>query len=1443
MTHSLIEGAQAPANEAARKAATLHAVARLVADHLGRAGTVSRQHLNRLMGETFDATDASGAWSMRDAYDALEAAQVLHLRDGGTSPLGLPDPRAILAALTDLERSLPTQTYRSEHQVDMQQFSTPAALAWLAALAAQIGDDDIMLEPSAGTGMLTILAARRGAVLHLNERDPLRAALLARVAGQHVTVYDGASIDDWLPASFAPSVVLINPPFSRSEGRGRDRHAGARHLRSALVRLQDGGRCVAILPSSFTADGPGRAGYTAVCEVARPRVEIDITGDVYAKHGTSARIRLMVFDKGWIGTPTRISVETLADALPHVLALPGRLGPPPTPPAPPAPMPSPRPVCTRRPAFSLFAKSTRPRTIAPPEAKTIDGAVEPVVYHVRDEPLMMGEPAGIFAPWRLARIHIPGAAEHPDMLVETLAMASVLPPEPAYQPVLPRHSVAALSDAQLETVIHAGDAFERDLPGVYLPNKAGDDLLENEAGFTYRQGFFVGDGTGVGKGREAACCLMDQWCKGRRRHVWISLAGPLLFDARRDWGALGGMAVDIQPIDAIPLGAPITLSAGILFLTYSALRSVRDNGPSRLDQILAWLGDDFDGLIVFDESHALANAAPAPSEFGDAVASQQGIAGLRLQNALPRARILYVSATGASTPANLGYAARLGLWGTGTAFTTRTSFAVAMEKGGIAAMEVVCRDLKATGLYTARSLSYAGIEYDPLEHRLTAAQIAIYDQYADAWSLIHGQLDTVLKATNVVDRISGESLNAQARGAALSRFESSKQRFFSQLLISMKMPTLIKAIEQELALGHAAVVQLVSTSEAMLERRLAALSPDERANLDIDLSPREMLVQYLTDAFPTRQMEVFKDNSGEMRSRPAADGEGNPVFCQEAVRMRDALIERLCAMPPVATALDELIRHFGTSKVAEVTGRSRRIVTDHAGRQKVERLSPQARIAETDAFQNGDKEILVFSGAGGTGRSYHSDRHTKSANRRRVHFLLEPGWRASAAIQGLGRTHRTNQMTPPIFRPVTTDCKGERRFISTIARRLDALGALTRGQRQAGSQNLFDPADNLESDYARDALHQWYHLLHAGKLTSTTLGNFEKMTGLRLTTGDGGELLEKLPPIQRWLNRLLALRIAAQNAIFEEFFALIQARIDAAREAGTLDLGVETILAAKVELLSDIVIHRDVVSGAETRLQKLDLHLKRNVTSFDRLMTVWGTTDDIIFVRNARSHRVALRVPSWSTMDEEGRPIPMCQLIRPTGEDRTKVESLARSFWQRIDRTEFETLWKIEAAEAREQIDVETVHVATGLLLPVWDRLPADDVRVWRIVDETTGESRLGRIISADMLAATAASFDVADAVKLTPADTVAAAGSADGAPIDALPGARLLRVRVNGQPRLEIRGYPHERLDWLKSLGAFTEIIQFRTRLYLPPDKAEAILGRIAEPQGLTPERQSKAA
>ena len=121
------------------------------------------------------------------------------------------------------------------------------------------------------------------------------------------------------------------------------------------------------------------------------------------------------------------------------------------------------------------------------------------------------------------------------------------------------------------------------------------------------------------------------------------------------------------------------------------------------------------------------NAAGGASERGDQAASQQGRAGLRLQHALPNARVVYVSATGATSVHNLAYAQRLGLWGgQDFPFATRAEFVEAIEAGGVAAMEVLARDLKALGLYAARSPSFEGIEYEIVEHTLTAEHIRIY---------------------------------------------------------------------------------------------------------------------------------------------------------------------------------------------------------------------------------------------------------------------------------------------------------------------------------------------------------------------------------------------------------------------------------------------------------------------------------------------------------------------------------------------------------------------------------------------------------------------------------------------------------------------------------------------------------------------------------------------
>ena len=1395
--------------------------AKQLAPRLLAGESISRTALAQAMTDLFGATDATGAWSMRDAYDALEGAQVLVVsalaRDGAFGSTA-----AKLQRVHEILTNIPTQSYRSEEQVARQQFSTPMPIACLAAAATHITASDTVLEPSAGTGMLAAWLVAADATLHLNEIDPKRAGILSELFNRPTTRHDAEFIHDLLEPAIRPSVILMNPPFSRSESRGDDAHAGARHLRSALLRLASYGRCVAIMPAWFSNARSGRDGYTAVSKIVPPRLDLLITGNAYAKHGTGVDVRVLVFDKSFAGPCEHHAIENIEQGLALVSSC-ARLSPPTaTQPVRPS-----LPIRVAPRSGGLLGRAVAPRALEPQVLKTEDQTPTALAYTALSEPRPAEDPTGIYVPYRVARIAIEGAAPHPTPLVESIAMASILLPAPTYRPVLPPRARDALSDAQLETVIYAGQAFSRDLPGKFKPNEPGTLLMSHEDGRSYRQGFFLGDGTGAGKGRQVAAIILDQWTQGRRKALWVSKTTALLEDARRDWSALGGLPLDIQPLDAFPLGTTIAMNDGILFVTYATLRSQRHDAASRLQQILRWLGEDHEGMIVFDEAHAMANAAGTETKFGTQKGSEQGLAGVRLQNFLPRARVLYVSATGATDVANLCYASRLGLWGEGTAFPTRETFMSEMTDGGIAAMELVARDLKAQGLYTARALSFAGVEYDMLEHSLTAPQIEIYDAYADAWEIIHTNLEAALAATNIVDPIEGGALNSNAKSSALSRFESSKQRFFGQLLISMKLPTLIREIEKEVRDGNAVVIQLVTTAEAMLGRRLADLSAEERANLDIELSPREYVCDYLQNAFPTRMMQVFTDGEGNPRSEPMVDAEGRPVHCQEAIAARDALLERLCAMPAVGSALDEIIRHFGTKMVAEVTGRTRRLVWNDRDEQKLETRGAKTNLGETAAFMDGTKRILAFSDAGGTGRSYHADKDSKSASFRRIHFLLEPGWKAAEAIQGLGRSNRTNQATAPVFRPCTTNCRGERRFISTIARRLDRLGALTRGQRQTGGQNLFNPADNLESDYAREALIQWYHLLHGGKLKSISLDDFCRMTALKLTEKDSGALLDDLPPIQRWLNRLLALRIGVQDAIFDEYLGLIEKRIDAAREAGTLDVGVETIVAESMEVLAEHTLRVDPHTGAETKLVSLKLQQRKRTLSLQRLKDGWGTASEGECLLNGRSGKVAFKVPSYSFMEDDGSVVQTFELIRPVGNQRATADRLAESHWSTVDDTTFERLWTEEVDEALTQLDVETIHLATGLLLPVWNKLSGGSMRVWRVTDRT-GASMLGRIIAAREVDNLAEQLGVDVSIDLSVAEIATAARTRSGIAPKALDGAKLALSVVNGQQRIEVKDFPPHRLGLWKSQGCFSEIVAFRTRLFVPVDRAEAVIAAM---------------
>ena len=713
------------------------------------------------MENAFGAFDADGGWDWKTAYDACEAATVLFVRKFGPAMRArAASPASMLPMLAKIANLLPTHTRRSEESEACQQFSTPILLGLAASTAAAITPADIVLEPSAGTGLLAILAELSGASLVLNELAETRAELLSHLfPGISVTNFDAAHIDDHLDAGITPSVVLMNPPFSAVANVDRRMaDAALRHIASALARLPKGGRQVAITGASCSPDNPvWRDAFVRLQERGRVVFTAAIAGGVFAKHGTTIETRLTVIDR--LPADDATTFPSPLGVAPDVATLlrwvreyvPARL-----------------PIATAVAAPSI-KRAVHPgpvRAYAMPTSGTAAPTVDPAAVELAYETVAWTPAEGgriteaLYEEYALQSIRIPGSQLHPTKLVQSAAMSSVAPPIPSYRPHFPTEIITngLLCDAQLKSVIYAGEAHSRFLAGSWTVDETYDlvcaayDDADNAVRF--RRGWFLGDGTGAGKGRQVAGILLDNWLKGRRRAVWISKSDKLIEDAQRDWSALGMERLLVTPLSRFRQGVPIRLEQGVLFTTYATLRSdARDEKVSRVKQIVEWLGADFDGVIIFDESHAMQNAAGGKGERGDQAASQQGRAGLRLQHALPNARIVYVSATGATTVHNLAYAQRLGLWGGEEfPFATRSEFAEAIEAGGVAAMEVLARDLKALGLYAAWSLSYEGIEYELIEHQLTDEQIRIYDAYAGAFSIIHNNLDAAMRAANIADR-------------------------------------------------------------------------------------------------------------------------------------------------------------------------------------------------------------------------------------------------------------------------------------------------------------------------------------------------------------------------------------------------------------------------------------------------------------------------------------------------------------------------------------------------------------------------------------------------------------------------------------------------------------------------------------------------------------------
>ena len=202
----------------------------------------------------------------------------------------------------------PPHTRANAGPAHLTQFSTPLNIAFVAAVATQIQPDDVVLEPSAGTGVLATMvapeldAAKNGRLL-LNELAADRAALLEKLFKNNtVSLHDAEELGNHLKKP-GPSVVIMNPPFTTRRKDGRtQRYTDLVHVRSAYGALRPGGRLVTVTSTNCE---PGteqwKRGFEDTETTPQVAVTIPMDGRMFRGRGTEAHTRLTVLDKPQAG--------------------------------------------------------------------------------------------------------------------------------------------------------------------------------------------------------------------------------------------------------------------------------------------------------------------------------------------------------------------------------------------------------------------------------------------------------------------------------------------------------------------------------------------------------------------------------------------------------------------------------------------------------------------------------------------------------------------------------------------------------------------------------------------------------------------------------------------------------------------------------------------------------------------------------------------------------------------------------------------------------------------------------------------------------------------------------------------------------------------------------------------------------------------------------------
>src|SRR6266550_1105958 len=333
--------------------------------------------------------------------------------------------------------------------------------------------------------------------------------------------------------------------------------------------------------------------------------------------------------------------------------------------------------------------------------------------------------------------------------------------------------------------------------------------------------------------------------------------------------------------------------------------------------------------------------------------------------------------------------------------------------------------------------------------------------------------------------------------------------------------------------------------------------------------------------------------------------------------------------------------------------------------------------------------------------------------------------------------------------------------------------------------------------------------------------------GLLVRVRDGGENIRKEDEynVPRFLNRVLALEVEQQNALFDHFVDLFDQTVRYAKANGTFDEGVTDIKALAIRIAKpQRVVHIDQITNAQTTHYTLEIDVPSKAINFEEAERVRKRKTGAFFRHRKNGHFILAIESGLHTNAENGNSYRTFAIWKPEAARSSYIhdDELKEKYRAVIPSKARE--WWIKKHATVPPIETHETHIIGGAIIPLWERFKTHEEARLRVVRVTTddGQRIVGIRIPPEQVGPIVAALGATRGLREP--EEIFTGILDEGEEVTLVSGLKLARKVVHREPVIELIGVDPNRFAEIRSLGLINETIDWKQRFFVPTDEEAGV-------------------